>query len=181
MPFGDEALHYVKLSFLQRDVIVNISSVDRTGAYLGTVQVDKQTVDGSPVDIGLNLLENGYATLNEFFDPSRDDGGENYVRAQVAAKAADKGLWKELNPLEVAAAAKETKERGDDGKVSEACNGFGCEADCDRDHFGRTEPILVIRVFLYLLCAGRARKSRGAWIWWTPFHPQRTRYRRIAA
>jgi len=117
-PFGDEALHFVKLSYLQRDVEVEISSVDRTGAYLGTVYAINATPGGPEVDIGSSLLTNGYATLNEFFDPARDEGGEAYVRAEAEAKAANRGLWKDQNLLEEKnLAAREAEADTTGGKV----------------------------------------------------------------
>eukprot|EP00188_Purpureofilum_apyrenoidigerum_P002004 Plantae.Rhodophyta-Purpureofilum_apyrenoidigerum.ctg21766.p1 GENE.Plantae.Rhodophyta-Purpureofilum_apyrenoidigerum.ctg21766~~Plantae.Rhodophyta-Purpureofilum_apyrenoidigerum.ctg21766.p1 ORF type:complete len:544 (+),score=106.51 Plantae.Rhodophyta-Purpureofilum_apyrenoidigerum.ctg21766:1292-2923(+) len=117
-PFGDEALHFVKLSYLQRDVELEISSVDRTGAYLGSVYASSMTPGGPEIDIGLSLLTNGYATLNEFYDPSRDEGGEAYVKAEADAKAANKGLWREQNLLEEKnLAAKDAESENASGKV----------------------------------------------------------------
>ncbi|KAJ8906198.1 hypothetical protein NDN08_002693 [Rhodosorus marinus] len=115
-PFGDEALHFVKLSFLQRDVQVDISSVDKTGAFLGTVRLTGQTPQAPMIDIGLSLLSHGYASLNEFFDPDRDEGGQIYSKTQEDAKTADKGIWKDYKVQE-AAAQKEIEAQQTAGQV----------------------------------------------------------------
>lgn len=83
-PFADEALSFTRLSFLQRDVEVEVETMDKVGTFLGSV-----TLPGPrPVSLGLALLREGLAKLQPFFDYESKPGGRELKAAEDAAKAA---------------------------------------------------------------------------------------------
>ncbi len=83
--YADEALAYTRENCLQRDVEVEIETMDKGGTFLGNI-----TIPGpkGPVNLGLVLLREGLARLHPSFDPSRLPSGMELKEAETAAKHA---------------------------------------------------------------------------------------------
>ena len=56
-PFGDEALAFVKEMILQREVEIEVESIDKGGNFIGWCFVDN-------TNISLSLVEEGYAATH---------------------------------------------------------------------------------------------------------------------
>lgn len=90
-PHGDEAAEFARERFMQRDVEVEIASVDRVGAFLGNMVIVSPS--GERTDISELLLSTGHGYLHESFDASRDRGGPRYSMVEREAREAKRGLW----------------------------------------------------------------------------------------
>ena len=85
-PFGNEALSFTRGLCLQRDVDIEVESVDKNGTFLGSVFLpDKR-------NLGAALLEQGLATLVQ---PAADRSAHatELNRAEQVAKAASLKIW----------------------------------------------------------------------------------------
>lgn len=69
---------------VQRDVEIEIETVDKGGTFLGTVVLPGP----KPVNLGLALLRAGLAKLQPFFSADRVKGGSELAAAEAAAKEA---------------------------------------------------------------------------------------------
>lgn len=67
-----------------------IDTVDKGGTFLGTLR--RQTPRGW-VNVGVELLEAGFATLHPTFSPDRARDGAALLAAETAAKDARKKVW----------------------------------------------------------------------------------------
>jgi staphylococcal nuclease domain-containing protein 1 len=109
--FGDEAYDYTKSLVMQRDVRVEIDSMDKKGNFIGQcVAVD----DGNNTNLSVGLVEQGFAAVYR----SRDGGNSTFVSSLNAAeeRAKEKKLCRWANFVESAkieadAAKNEPKER----------------------------------------------------------------------
>lgn len=98
-PYWEEALQFTREHVLQRDVEVEVSSVDRAGNFQGTLRVGK-------LNLGVALLEAGLAKLHPAFDPYSTPGGRELEAAQSKARAAKLKVWEKDEP-EAAAEAED--------------------------------------------------------------------------
>ncbi|KAI0567823.1 ribonucleate (deoxynucleate) 3'-nucleotidohydrolase [Gracilaria domingensis] len=92
-PHGDEAIDFARDHIMQREVEVDVSNVDRIGAFIGNMHVISPS--GEKTDVSTLLLEHGYGYIHESFDPSRDPSGRLYSGIEKRAKDGKKGLWKD--------------------------------------------------------------------------------------
>ena len=69
---------------MQRDVEIEVDTVDKTGAFLGRMWVVEP--DGRRVDVGVETLREGLGSIHPMFIPERHSGGETLRDAQEAAK-----------------------------------------------------------------------------------------------
>lgn len=90
-PHGDEAADFARERFMQRDVEVEVVSVDRVGAFLGNMVV--LSPSGERTDVSELLLATGHGYIHESFDVSRDRGGSRYGALEREARDSKKGLW----------------------------------------------------------------------------------------
>lgn len=80
-PYAAEAVTFTKEQVNQRDVDLEIESMNKGGTFLGRL-----TVPGTrPFDLGLGLVEAGLAKLHPFFDTSTPVGRQ-LASAQKAAQ-----------------------------------------------------------------------------------------------
>lgn len=108
-PHGDEAANFARENFMQRDVEVEVSNVDRVGAFLGNMYVISGS--GERVDVSSTILSHGHGYLHESFDPSRDPRGSKYVSAENAARTDKKGVWSDyVEPSEEKESAQTTND-----------------------------------------------------------------------
>lgn len=103
-PHGDEALLFARSEFVQRDVDVTLSAVDRIGAFLGSVFLVNSK--GEKTDVSKMLLASGMGYLHESFDV-REPGGSGLQQVEAEARTGKLGLWKDYKEPEVAVQGQE--------------------------------------------------------------------------
>lgn len=110
-PFGQEAHDLANRRCLQRDVEIDIETIDKVGGFIGSLYINKENFTKL-------LLEEGLATVHAY---SAEQSGHatEYFAAEQRAKDARKGLWHDWDPTKEAAEAEE----------AEATNGTGTESD----------------------------------------------------
>ncbi|KAL4979497.1 hypothetical protein BDW66DRAFT_127574 [Aspergillus desertorum] len=108
-PFGNEAHELANRRCMQRDVEVDVETIDKVGGFIGTLYVNKENFTKT-------LLEEGLATVHAY---SAEQSGHatEYFAAEQRAKEARKGLWHDWDP------SKEVEE--EEGATS----GSGVEAE----------------------------------------------------
>ncbi|KAL3140607.1 hypothetical protein ABBQ32_005177 [Trebouxia sp. C0010 RCD-2024] len=96
-PYSEEAFSFTRHHCLQREVEVEIDTMDRGGNFLGSL-----TVPGSsrPFNLGPALLEAGLAKLHPSFDPDRVQGGAELAAAQARAQKAKLKVWENYEPAD---------------------------------------------------------------------------------
>lgn len=101
-PHGDESLDFARERIMQREVEVDISNVDRVGAFLGNITIlgaagggggGSGGTNAEKVDVSSLLLSSGHGYLHESFDPSRDRLGPSYTELEKKSREAKRGLW----------------------------------------------------------------------------------------
>ncbi|CAG8286109.1 unnamed protein product [Penicillium salamii] len=110
-PFGQEAHDLANRRALQRDVEIDVETIDKVGGFIGSLYINKENFTKV-------LLEEGLATVHAY---SAEQSGHatEYFAAEQQAKDARKGLWHDYDPSKEAAEAEE----------AEAANGTGTESD----------------------------------------------------
>mmetsp|Transcript_9984 Transcript_9984/g.28669 ORF Transcript_9984/g.28669 Transcript_9984/m.28669 type:complete len:953 (+) Transcript_9984:302-3160(+) len=106
-PFAQEAFAFVREHLMQRDVEVQVDSIDKGGTFLGTLFVPG--MKPSP-NFGVSMLQLGLAKLHPMFAASRVPGGPELQDAQEAAKQKCLKVWE--NYVEEGPAAEEEEENG---------------------------------------------------------------------
>ena len=149
-PFAAEALRFVRHRCLQREVEIEVETVDKTGTFLGSV-----TMNGGRFNLGVELLRAGLGSLHPMFQPDRHAGGEELQSAQDAAKQARACMWKDWSPEAEAAkaAAAAAAQAAASGQTAE--NAGPAEVAT----LGVTEVISGCRFFVQ-----RAEGSRADWL-----------------
>ncbi|KAJ7569603.1 hypothetical protein O6H91_01G085700 [Diphasiastrum complanatum] len=85
-PYADEALSFMRQKILQRDVEIEVETVDRTGTFLGTLWESK-------VNVGIALLEAGLAKLQSTISADRLIDGHLLAQAEQRAKKQCLKVW----------------------------------------------------------------------------------------
>ncbi|KAL2861249.1 putative transcription factor (Snd1/p100) [Aspergillus lucknowensis] len=98
-PFGQEAHDLANRRCLQRDVEIDVETIDKVGGFIGTLYVNKENFTKV-------LLEEGFATVHAY---SAEQSGHatEYFAAEQRAKEARKGLWHDWDPSKDAEEAEE--------------------------------------------------------------------------
>ncbi|KAJ9192278.1 hypothetical protein DTO164E3_8417 [Paecilomyces variotii] len=109
-PFGQEAHDLANRRCLQRDVEIDVETIDKVGGFIGTLYVNRE-------DFAKVLLEEGLATVHAYSAEQSGHANE-YFAAEQRAKEARKGLWHDWDP------SKEVDE-----EEALPANGNGVEAD----------------------------------------------------
>lgn len=99
-PYAPEALAFTRSRCLQRDVEIEVNSVDKAGTFLGSVRVPAASGHGKALNLGVALLENGLAKLHPSFE-----GDYELDAAQAKAQKNRAGLWEKEDPEAAARAA----------------------------------------------------------------------------
>ncbi|KAJ5536402.1 hypothetical protein N7513_009588 [Penicillium frequentans] len=96
-PFGQEAHDLANRRCMQRDVEIDVETIDKVGGFIGTLYVNKENFTKI-------LLEEGFATVHAY---SAEQSGHatEYFAAEQRAKDARKGLWHDYDPAKEAAEA----------------------------------------------------------------------------
>ncbi|KAF9891218.1 hypothetical protein FE257_004782 [Aspergillus nanangensis] len=89
-PFGQEAHELATRRCMQRDVEIDVETIDKVGGFIGTLYVNKENFTKV-------LLEEGLATVHAYSAEISGHGPE-YLAAEQRAKEARKGLWHDWDP-----------------------------------------------------------------------------------
>ena len=89
-PLGAEALDLANRKCLQRDVEVDVEGTDKAGGFIGTLYVNRE-------NFARTLVEEGLATVHAY-SAEQSPHGPDLFAAEVRAKVARKGLWKDYDP-----------------------------------------------------------------------------------
>ncbi|KAF3994119.1 hypothetical protein FT663_01619 [Candidozyma haemuli var. vulneris] len=89
---GADGLEYMNKKYLQRNVEFDIYDTDKIGGFIGNLYANAQAL--KPVQI--ELLSNGLASVHGLAVSSNKYGAE-LEKAEDAAKAAHKGIWKDYD------------------------------------------------------------------------------------
>ncbi|KAL4887710.1 hypothetical protein BJY04DRAFT_176466 [Aspergillus karnatakaensis] len=105
-PFGNEAHELANRRCMQRDVEIDVETIDKVGGFIGTLYVNKENFTKI-------LLEEGFATVHAY---SAEQSGHatEYFAAEQRAKEARKGLWHDWDP------SKEAQEQEEEAVSSSA-------------------------------------------------------------
>ena len=88
-PFAAEALDFVTRFALQRDVEARVESVDRTGAFVGTLYV---SLGEKSVNLAVELVRRGFATVHDY-TANQSQFGRELAEAEREARQGKAGLW----------------------------------------------------------------------------------------
>ncbi|KAJ5653280.1 RNA-induced silencing complexnuclease component Tudor-SN [Penicillium lividum] len=101
-PFGQEAHDLANRRCMQRDVEIDVETIDKVGGFIGTLFVNKENFTKV-------LLEEGLATVHAYSVEQTGHATEYYA-AEERAKNARKGLWQNYDPAKEAAEAEAAAE-----------------------------------------------------------------------
>ncbi|XP_077212353.1 ribonuclease TUDOR 1-like [Tasmannia lanceolata] len=85
-PFSDEAIAFMRRKILQRDVEIEVETVDRTGTFLGSLWESK-------TNVAVSLLEAGLAKLQTAFGADRIPDAHLLAQAEQSAKKQKLKIW----------------------------------------------------------------------------------------
>merc|ERR1719402_1763388 len=83
-PFGEEAALWVKEQVLQREVEIEVESMDKAGNFIGYLFSDNN-------NLSVNLVQEGFATMH--FTADRSNYANQIKNAEDNAKKAKKKVW----------------------------------------------------------------------------------------
>ncbi|KAF8941218.1 hypothetical protein BGZ58_001022 [Dissophora ornata] len=120
-PFGAEALDFVSRRCQQREVEIEVDSLDKTGGFIGTMWLNKTE------NVAAQLLDEGLATVHGYSADQSKYSSQLYA-AERAAKQDRKNLWANVDPNaaveeEEVDASKPLKKEYLDVEVSEILSG----------------------------------------------------------
>lgn len=98
-PFGQEAHELANRRCMQRDVEIDVETIDKVGGFIGTLYVNKENFTKV-------LLEEGLATVHAY-SAEQSGNATEYFAAEQKAKEARRGLWHDWDPAKEAAEAEE--------------------------------------------------------------------------
>lgn len=98
-PFGQEAHELANRRCMQRDVEIDVETIDKVGGFIGTLYVNKENFTKI-------LLEEGLATVHAY-SAEQSGNATEYFAAEQKAKEARRGLWHDWDPAKEAAEAEE--------------------------------------------------------------------------
>jgi len=101
-PFGEEATLWVKEQVLQREVEIEVESMDKAGNFIGYLFFENQG------NLNVNLVQEGFATCH--FTADRSAYGNQIKNAEDNAKQAKKKTWANYSGEEEGEAEKEEME-----------------------------------------------------------------------
>jgi len=85
-PFSDEAISFMRRKILQRDVEIEVETVDRTGTFLGSLWESR-------TNMAVALLEAGLAKLQTSFGTDRIPDAHLLAQAEQSAKKQRLKIW----------------------------------------------------------------------------------------
>lgn len=89
-PFGQEAHDFANRRCMQRDVEIDVESLDKMGGFIGTLYINRE-------NFAKLLLEEGLATVHAYSAEQSGKSTELFA-AEQKAKDARKGMWHDFDP-----------------------------------------------------------------------------------
>ncbi|QDZ23584.1 staphylococcal-like nuclease domain-containing protein [Chloropicon primus] len=105
-PYSDEALKYARVHCMQRDVEIEVESIDKMGTFTGKLRLLHG--NNKRIDIAEQLLSQGLATIHGYNVSS----GSPLTLAQSRAKDARINLWKDYQEPDAQAEAEAESSSG---------------------------------------------------------------------
>ncbi|CAM6104246.1 unnamed protein product [Calypogeia fissa] len=84
--YSEEAITFMRQKIMQRDVEIEVETVDKTGTFLGTLWEGK-------ANVSVALLEAGLAKLHSMFSVDRTTEGHLLVQSEQKAKKQQLKVW----------------------------------------------------------------------------------------
>ncbi|KAG0237947.1 hypothetical protein BGW42_008047 [Actinomortierella wolfii] len=103
-PFGNEALDFMTRRVQQREVEIEVDSLDKTGGFIGSMFLNKND------NVAVALLEEGLATIHSYSADQSKHANQLYA-AERLAKTARKNIWTTVDPEGAAEEEVETDEK----------------------------------------------------------------------
>ncbi|PLB45939.1 transcriptional coactivator [Aspergillus steynii IBT 23096] len=113
-PFGNEAHELANKRCMQRDVEIDVETIDKVGGFIGTLYVNKENFTKT-------LLEEGLATVHAY-SAEQSGNATEYFAAEQRAKEARKGLWHDWDPSKDVEEAEEEPVDGNSGTETETAS-----------------------------------------------------------
>ncbi|KAI9930040.1 hypothetical protein ASPWEDRAFT_48221 [Aspergillus wentii DTO 134E9] len=110
-PFGNEAHELANRRCMQRDVEIDVETIDKVGGFIGTLYINKENFTKV-------LLEEGFATVHAY-SAEQSGNATEYFAAEQKAKDARKGLWHDWDPSKEAEEEEEQSGNASNGAESE--------------------------------------------------------------
>ncbi|XP_071709827.1 ribonuclease TUDOR 1-like [Rutidosis leptorrhynchoides] len=85
-PYSNEAISFMRRKIMQRDVEIEVETVDRTGTFIGSLWESK-------TNVGVTLLEAGHAKLQTGFGADRIPDAHLLAQAEQFAKKQKLKIW----------------------------------------------------------------------------------------
>jgi len=85
-PYSEEAIAFMRRKIMQRDVEIEVETVDRTGTFIGSLWMSK-------ANMGVAILEAGLAKLQTSFGADRLADAHLLAQAEQSAKRQKLKLW----------------------------------------------------------------------------------------
>ncbi|XP_031490324.1 ribonuclease TUDOR 1 [Nymphaea colorata] len=85
-PYSDEAIAFMRRKILQRDVEIEVETVDRTGTFLGSLWESR-------TNMAVSLLEAGLARFQSAFGADRIPDSHLLLQAEQSAKKQQLKIW----------------------------------------------------------------------------------------
>jgi staphylococcal nuclease domain-containing protein 1 len=114
-PFGNEAHEFANKRALQRDVEIDVETLDKVGGFIGALYVNKE-------NFAKLLVEEGLATVHAYSAEQSGHGPELFA-AEKKAKEAKKGLWHDWDP------SKDVEEEEEEEEEPVTSNGTTAEGN----------------------------------------------------
>ena len=105
-PYAAEAYVFTRSRIMQREVELEVDSVDKSGTFMGTLRVPSKKIN-----LGIALLEAGLAKLHPSFEASRVLGGRELEAAEAKARSSKLRVWQNYDEA-APAVAKHEDENG---------------------------------------------------------------------
>ncbi|KAI3761468.1 hypothetical protein L1987_51885 [Smallanthus sonchifolius] len=110
-PYSNDAISLMRRKIMQRDVEIEVETVDRTGTFLGSLWESKSNV-------GITLLEAGLARLQTGFGADRIPDAHLLAQAELSAKRQKLKIWENyVEGEEVSNGATNDKKQKEEFKV----------------------------------------------------------------
>ena len=115
-PFGQEAHEFANRRCMQRDVEIDVETIDKVGGFIGTLYVGRE-------NFAKALVEEGLAEVHAYSAEQSGHGNELFT-AEKKAKEGKKGLWHAWDPSQ--------DEEEVEAPAANGTNGTNGEADVAR-------------------------------------------------
>ncbi|KAH8701775.1 putative transcription factor [Talaromyces proteolyticus] len=89
-PFGNEAHEFANRRVMQRDVEIDVETIDKVGGFIGVLYVNRE-------NFARVLVEEGFATVHAY-SAEQSGHGQELFAAEQRAKETRKGVWHDWDP-----------------------------------------------------------------------------------